>query len=117
MPAKKKPQTIEEIRRAKRAPRKEVDVVLDDTETVTFVFKGIGRRAFQELSDEHSDEEQASGWNLETFPAALVAACCEEPPMTEAEAQALWDDDEWTVHELDQLFSAALYLSASYRTK
>ena len=44
-----------------------------------------------------------------------MAASCEIPAMSEADAVALWDDPEWTFYECDQLFAAALSVNANYR--
>lgn len=80
-----------------------------DHAAVTFRFRGLGRRAHSDLVAEHppTQEQQADAtdagirylWNLDTFPAALVAASCFEPAgITPAAASRIaeeWSDGQW----------------------
>lgn len=86
--------------------------------TVVFKFKGIGRRAMDELIDEHQPTNKQKAlareqgetdlqYNPETFPQALVAASCFEPDLTPEEAAEMWDSDDWNTSELVTLFMAA----------
>lgn len=115
MPTKKSPtfDTIDDIRREKQAPRRTVTISVNEDQEVDWKLRGIGRRAFRELSEAHSDDTDDTGWNMETFPPALVAACSESPKLTEQEALEIWADDEWTIKELDSLFHAAIALSSN----
>lgn len=113
MPAKKK-LTFEDIRREKQAPRKTIEVDLDGNGKVAeFTFQGIGRRAFTELSEAHSSDDDTSGWDVASFAPALVAASSLEPSITPAQAKELWDDPAWTIFDLDKLFTAALSVNAN----
>lgn len=111
----KKPQSIEDVRRLKRAPRETVTIDLDGKTEFEFVFKGMGRRAFSDLSDAHASPDDPSGWDLDEFSPALVAASCESPTMTVEQAKELWEDPEWTSQDLDKLLTAALKVSATFR--
>lgn len=114
MPAAKK-LTLDDIRRDKKAPRKTIEVQMDDKKSVEFVFRGIGRKTFEDLTAAHPSKDDGQLWDAETFGPALVAASCEVPAMTEAEVVSLWDDPEWTFYECDQLFAAALSVNANFR--
>lgn len=85
---------------------------------VVFVFRAIGRPAFEDLTAEHpptkkqKDEAEKKGaeepaWNSETFPPALVAAALVEPKLTEEEVLEIWNSDNWNDAELMALFLAA----------
>jgi hypothetical protein len=85
---------------------------------VTFKVKGISVDRYERLVRAHppTPEQRAEAkregrnlsWSPDTFPAALVAACCVEPKMSGEDAAALWADDEWTKADLDELFQTAL---------
>ena len=89
--------------------------------SVTFRFRGLGRRANDELmarpehrpTDEQKAEFKKEGgqgeltFNTETYPPALIAATCIEPEgMTLEKAQRLFDD--WTTGDVEGLFTAAM---------
>lgn len=111
----RKPKTIDEIRQAKKAKTDVVKIELDDKTTIEFTFRGIGRKAFNTLVEEHQAPEGDGEWDIETFPPALISASCESPPMTPQEAKELWDDPNWSVQELDQVFTGALKVNAALR--
>ena len=111
----RKPKSIDEIRQAKKARTETVTVVLDDKTEVDFMFKGIGRKAFNTLVNEHPDPNDELQWDQDNFPPALISASCESPAMTPDEAKELWDDPQWSVQELDQLFTGALKVNAALR--
>lgn len=111
----RKPKSIDEIRQAKKARTETVLIDLDEKTTIEFTFKGIGRKAFNTLVEEHQSQENKGEWDPETFPPALIAASCADPAMTPDEAKLLWDDEAWSVQELDQLFTGALKVNAALR--
>lgn len=104
-------------------------------ETVVFRFEALGREAFEALRDSHPpSSEQRSEFrrsalamglaphqigelahNPDTFPPALLAACCADPAMTETQARDLWDSDEFSQAELAEMFDAALTVNQSNR--
>ena len=53
MPAAKK-LTLDDIRRDKKAPRKVIEVKMNDKKTVEFTFRGIGRKTFEDLTAAHT---------------------------------------------------------------
>lgn len=102
--------------------------VLDDC--AEFVFHSIGRQAFEDLRDAHpptpKQRDKAKklatqmglgtrggqiGWNVDSFPPALIAACCSEPEMTIEEATELWNSEVFNEAETGQLFAAALQVN------
>lgn len=92
--------------------------------TVTFVFRTIGRHAANAIVSAHpptaaqreayAAELKAQGrpieplsWNAETLPPAIMAASSVEPKMSVEEAQELWTSDVFGSGELEELFLAA----------
>lgn len=86
--------------------------------TVTFTFRGIGRRAYDNLLTKHQpDKEQRErfkregqpglNYDVEKFPPALVAASLVDPELTADEVQELWDSEDWNDAELQALFMGA----------
>jgi hypothetical protein len=97
-------------------------------DVAAFVFRNIGRRAWEELVDEHRPTEDqqrkhrkanpSAGrltWNPESFPIAAVAASLVEPKLSLAEITELWDDEDWNDAELAALFFGALEVNQQRR--
>jgi hypothetical protein len=94
----------------------EIDAVIASAEVVTFHFRGIGRKRYEDLirANPPTDEEKKEwreGGNQGTplsnaFYAALVAATCVEPEMSFDDAQALLD--EWSQNDVETLVTAAV---------
>lgn len=93
--------------------------------TVWMTFRSIGRRAYDELVDEHppskkqieeakEQNQEKPAFNIETFAPALIAASCIEPQMSEDEARELFD--EWGAAEIAEPWLAALEVNTSRRT-
>ena len=91
-----------------------------------FTFRGIGRKVFEDLIDNHeaTKEQRAKArkageevqWNAETFPQALVSASLVDPDLSEEDIHEIWDSEDWNQAELLELFSAALEVNTSRRT-
>lgn len=101
--------------------------VIDDGAVVAFSFRSIGRKAYQNLIDEHpaTEEQQKEAreegnaiglsaqlsrlqWNADTFPPALVAAASLEPKITAEEAWEVFHvSEDWNQAELTALFVTA----------
>lgn len=98
----------------------ELDALLDEarSESVTFIFRDIGRKRLDKLVLAHppTDEQKqlwkdegnpgTLGYNLETFPAALIAATCVDPEMSEEDAIAICE--EWGGGDIEALFFTAM---------
>lgn len=57
---------------------------------VTFTFRALSSRAWSDLMAAHPAREgKEEGFDLDTLPAALLAASCIEPTMTSEDADAL----------------------------
>lgn len=98
---------------------------------VPFVFRSMGREAFEDLvsahkptrkqKDDYRQELIARGvpaneelpYDPDTFPPALIAACLASPKLTEDEAKELWDDPAWSQAELSLLLQAAQAVNQS----
>ncbi|WP_411142316.1 hypothetical protein [Streptomyces sp. x-80] len=104
---------------------------LDDAEraleeaTVVLTFRALPRPAWEQLLREHPPTEaqadQGMEYNVETYPAALIAACHierdesggEVPGMRGQEAQELLD--AWPDSEAKALFTCALLVNQTLR--
>lgn len=88
---------------------------------VEFVFRSIGRKAYDKIvtdhppTDSNRKEAEAQGgdpkalqWNPYTFPQALVAAAIVHPKLSAEEIEEMWDSDDWSGRELEQLVFAAM---------
>jgi hypothetical protein len=102
--------------------------VVENEQVVRFSFRGISRKAFERMKDEHPptpeqqkkarEEGLAAGiepeltrlhWDADKFPPALVAAASLEPKITPEEAYELFHvSEDWNEAELASLFLAAL---------
>lgn len=123
---------IGDILAGKKPTTRSVVIDLDDGEKVTFVFRSIGRVAYRDLllahpatGEQRRDFETAQKragvaphlirklpFNSDTYPPALIAACCVSPAMSEAEATELWESEDWGEGELSALFEAAQLVNA-----
>lgn len=102
------PEAVEQARLAEEVQRLEEECA---AASVTFRFRGLSRRAHSDLVAAHppTDEQQrelaelglAATANSETFPPALVAASCIEPPgvtlAAATEAFEQWPGGTWSV--------------------
>lgn len=115
--------TVDEA--AKKKIQKELDLAnaeLDES-TVELKFRSLGRKAYEDLLEQHPPEEEDEDdeevkkdeqiWNAKTFPKALVAASLVEPKLSDEEIDILWD--EWNGNEVTALFWAALEVNTSRR--
>lgn len=86
-----------------------------------FVFRSLSRRRYDDLLTHHqpTDEQQKMAkdqegpdavleFNPETFPEALVAACLQEPAMTDEDVHDIFTGDDWNGAETMALFQTAL---------
>ncbi|MEU6475335.1 hypothetical protein ABZ858_00320 [Streptomyces sp. NPDC047017] len=98
--------------------------VEDATDVLTF--RALPRPVWEQLLRDHPPTEaqadQGMEYNVETYPAALIAAChverdetgAEAPGMSEQEAQELLD--AWSDSEAKALFTSALLANQTLRT-
>ncbi len=98
----------------------QIDALYDQAleETVTFTFRDIGRKAYDALVAEHpptkeqKDDYKAQdgpgnlGFNPETFPPALISACCVDPEISLAQATLICDT--WSEGDIQELFLCAI---------
>lgn len=75
-------------------------------------FVSIGAKAYDKLVAKHppSAEERLEGqsFHVESFAPALLAACCVDPEMTEAEAKQLWNSESWSRGDRLSMYRAAV---------
>ncbi len=118
---------IGDILAGKKPTTRSVVIDLDDGEKVTFTFQSIGRVAYRDLllahpatGEQRREFEKAQKtagtpphlvsrlpFNSDTYPPALIAACCVTPAMTVDEATELWQSEAWGEGELMALLTAA----------
>lgn len=98
-----------------------------EEDAIEFVFKSIGRKAYDDLvaahppTDKNRKEIEKQGgdpdqmaWNPDTFPAALIAASIVKPDLTGEQVQEMWESDDWGI-ELETLLTVALSAQQSRR--
>ncbi len=71
--------------------------------TVDFVLAGLTRDKYRAMEARHPDKDGGSGWDVDTFPEALVRACLVTP--TVAADDPLFD--VLTPAQVERLFEAA----------
>lgn len=81
--------------------------------TVEFVVRGMTRDKYRALEAAHPDPEGGGGWNLATFPEALVRGCLLEPSvapedplfgiLTPAQTDMLFEAAFLSCNEVDDL--------------
>jgi hypothetical protein len=93
--------------------------------TLTLTFRALPRPVWEQLLRDHAPSEaqadQGMEYNVDTFPAALIAAChverdaggVEVEGMSEADAQELLDT--WSDGDAKALFTAALVINQTLR--
>lgn len=92
--------------------------------TVTMKFQSLGRKRYEALIAEHPPTEEQNeqalketqgeaGYNIETFPPALIHASCVDPELSEEDVQEIYDT--WNTAELMALFFAALEVNTQRR--
>lgn len=93
-----------------RASR-EITVQVGDEELV-LVFKAISAKAYDKLLGDHpptaQQKLQGNSFNLDTFGPAIIAAVCTDPDLTEDEAKAIWESEDWSRGEIMTLFNHAV---------
>jgi hypothetical protein len=72
---------------------------------VPFRLRYIGDRAYSDLLAAHPSEDPQEAFNSDTFPRALIAACCVDPVMTEEHCTELFE--VISQGEIKRLFDAA----------
>jgi hypothetical protein len=88
---------------------------LMDAATMWFTFRSLGRTPFRELltkhpaRDEDHDvfstqvEDAKAPYNLDTFPPALIQACCIDPVLSDEDIAVIFDGDTWNDVEVNAL--------------
>lgn len=95
-------------------------------QTIVFKFRSLGRQAYEDLVQEHPATKKqvddakkeglgGQGFNVETFPIALIAACIIEPKLNEDDVKGMWNSDEWNSAELSLLWECALGVNSQRR--
>lgn len=81
-------------------------------EQLTMLFKAISAREYDALLASHppSPKQKIEGhtYNLDSFGPAIIAAVCVDPDLTEDEAKAIWESEEWSRGEIMTLFGHAV---------
>ena len=87
-----------------------------DAETIRLTFRALPRPVWEQLLREHppteAQSDQGMEYNVETFPAALIAACSVDG-MAETEAQELLD--MWADADAKAMFTCALLVNQTMR--
>lgn len=75
------------------------------TASVDFRFRYIGDKAYSDLLAEHPSDNDNEAFNSETFPRALIAACCIDPVMSVDQVGELFET--LSQGDIKELFDAA----------
>lgn len=94
-------------------PRRALESELDEVHEamraseVVFRFQALGRTAYSDLLAAHAPRPGTDdvSWNNETYPHALIAACCVEPVMTVEQVDQL--TEVLSQRQRNELFNAA----------
>lgn len=111
--AKRRPATLDDLKKKKKARTDEVVIPLGNDEIVVSI-KAIGTTAYDELVAEHPPtpkQRSASpnaSFNNDTFPCALIAACATTPRLSYEDVVELKDSDDWAGGEFQDLFMACV---------
>lgn len=70
---------------------------------VEFTLRGLSRQKYRALEAKHPDPDGGAGWDLDTFPEALVRACMVTPEIEAADPLF----DVLTSGQVEKLFEAA----------
>ncbi len=93
------------------AIKKEIEALQEEAAdvTFTFVFRDIGRKAFEALQEEYpaSKEQKEEGYTPSSDPESATNT---EPGLTLEQARDIWDN--WGHGEVNALFSAAVNVCA-----
>lgn len=93
----------------------------------TFTFRALGRRAYQDLLDQHParDEDhedvqaqglgQKAAYHALTFAPAVVQASAVDPALSDADIADIFETGNWNHNEVAQLFMAALEVNTQRR--
>lgn len=113
---------------AKSLPTVEIPILVDGAREI-HAFEALARPDYEKLKREHPPTpEQAAmrrevlvangvpgtqvpllTYNLDTFPPALIAACCTSHDITVEQAAQSWDT--WTEAECEELFNGVLTIN------
>lgn len=129
--------SINEIINGKEAPTRTAGPFDIQGRPVTFVFRALGRQDYEALGRiaeyQPTDTQRAEyrrqlmgqgvpardlpilTHNPETYPPALIAACCISPVMTVEDATSLWNSEKWTQEDCAELFLAAQLVNQAAR--
>lgn len=102
-----------ELLRAKPVKRQTFTCKIGD-ETATFVFEAIGGVRWDRIVQKHppTTEQRAQGaaYNPQTLGPALLAACCKDPAGDEHDWAEIWNGEQFSKGELEELFWTAFNL-------
>lgn len=97
--------------------------------TRRYVFRALGRRAWEDLKAEHpptpgdhEDVQQASGkkdaraeYNIDTLAPALICAASVSPRLTEDDVDEIFNGGDWNDVEIANMFQTALMAQVTAR--
>jgi hypothetical protein len=78
---------------------------------VEFQFRALGDKAWSDLIAAHPSKQEGQDYDPETFPRALVSACCVDPVMTAEQADALFE--VLNVGQRNELMNGAFDVNAA----
>lgn len=86
-----------------------------DGEELEMKFQSIGAQAYDKLVAKNpptnAQRVDGASFNMDTFAPALIAACALEPEISNDEAKAIWESEDWSRGELMVLFRNAVEIN------
>lgn len=85
---------------------------LIDKSTVSFTFKSMARKQWQNAIEKYQDDEGALGEDFEVF---IMAKSSVDPKLTQTEVRNMFKNPDWSPAEIDELFQAAYNVNREVR--
>lgn len=112
--------TLDQMLGKKRAEREVTFQMPGNDEEVSFLFRAIGAKEYDNLVSKHppTPEGRLEGavFNIHTFAPALLARVVAEPDFNESDWGKIWNSPDWNRGEVMQFFSIAVDLCSTGMT-
>ena len=113
-----RPATLDHLKKKKRAKETFSIYITEEDgkqQEIKLTYQAIGALEYDKLVSKHpptADQRVEGGsFNIDTFGPALIAKCCVDPEMAEADAIEIWNSPEWSRGDLLVLFTHAVQLN------
>ncbi len=109
--------TLDQLLGKKRAEREVTFQMPGSGEEVSFLFRAIGAKEYDQLVSKHPPTPEGriegSTFNIHTFAPALLARVVVDPDFSSSEWEKVWNSPDWNRGEVMQFFSIAVELCST----